>query len=224
MKFFVIEGIDGSGKSTQVKMLIQYLENRKISYQYLHFPRTESPVFGEMIARFLRGDFGPLHAVDPYLVALLYAGDRHDGAPMIRQWINDDKVVLLDRYVYSNIAFQCAKVENPEKRKLLRDWIMHLEFEYYGIPRPDLNLFLDVPFDFTVKNLTKNRDGKDREYLLGNRDIHEDSLDFQKRVREMYLWQVEENPDFRLIDCTAKTGGIKATAMIFEEIVNSLEL
>lgn len=224
MKFIVIEGIDGSGKSTQLRYLINYLEKEKKPYKYLHFPRIDAPVFGDLISRFLRGDFGSVSAVNPYLVALLYAGDRHDAAPMINQWINDGNLVILDRYVYSNIAFQCAKMDDAGHRKMLKDWILHLEYEYYKIPRPDLNLFLDVPFSFTSKNLSSTRKGNDRKYLNGKKDIHEDDLQFQQKVRDMYLWQVNENNDFKLINCSDRNGNMKIPEEIFMEIKNILNL
>ncbi len=224
MKFFVIEGIDGSGKSTQVKLLMQYLEGKTISFKYLHFPRTDAPVYGDLIARFLRGDFGSINDVDPYLVALLYAGDRQDAAPMIQRWMEEGFFVILDRYVYSNIAFQCAKLSDDTKRQALKDWIMHLEFDYNHIPKPDLSLFLDVPFDFTRNNLSAARKGDDRDYLLGGKDIHEDDLAFQQRVREMYLWQVKENRDFKLINCVDEQGGIKSPEEIFGEILGEIRI
>ena len=110
-----------------------------------------------------------INGVDPYLVALLYAGDRQDAASQIQRWMDDGNFVILDRYVYSNIAFQCAKISDDTKRRELKDWIMHLEFDYNHIPRPDLSLFLDVPFDFTRDNLSATREGVDRDYLLGGR-------------------------------------------------------
>jgi dTMP kinase len=208
MNFLVIEGIDGSGKSTQVKLLMKALEKNHKPYKYLHFPRTDAPVFGDLIARFLRGDLGSIESVNPYLVSLIYAGDRQDAAPLIRRWIDEGNLVVLDRYVYSNIAFQCAKIQDAEKRQALRKWILNLEFDYYRIPKPDLSLFLDVPFAFTQNNLSAARKGDDRDYLAGQKDIHEDDLSFQQKVREMYLWQAEENEDFFRIDCSNSKGGI----------------
>jgi dTMP kinase len=108
MKLLVIEGVDGAGKSTQIKMLQNFFTNMGFSNEYLHFPRTDAPYFGELIARFLRGEFGSLNEVDPYLVAMLYAGDRKDASEMISRWLDEGKIVLLDRYTYSNIAYQCA--------------------------------------------------------------------------------------------------------------------
>ena len=104
----VLEGLDGAGKSTQVRKLKEYLTQRCGELEYIHFPRYDAPVYGDLIARFLRGDFGDNDTVHPQLVALLFAEDRHGAAPLIREALEAGKTVLLDRYVYSNIAYQCA--------------------------------------------------------------------------------------------------------------------
>jgi dTMP kinase len=224
MKFLVIEGLDGSGKSTQIKRMMNYLEEREIPYRYLHFPRTSSPFFGEMIARFLRGDFGSAAEVDPYLVALLYAGDRKDASEEIRQWLEEGYLVLLDRYVYSNIAFQCAKIKEKASREKLRDWILELEYAHNRIPEPDMNILLDVPFAFTKSKLTKEREGRERDYLNGRDDIHEADLDFQNRVREVYLWQAGTCNDLRIVNCTGNDGQMRTPQEIFFDIKNLLNL
>ena len=149
MSLIVLEGLDGAGKSTQIDLLQQLLASRGLRYEYLHFPRFDAPIYGELIARFLRGELGAVDAVDPYVVALLYAGDRADAAPVIRRWLDEGKFVILDRYVYSNVAYQCAKIGDAASRERLRDWIVGLEYDYHKIPQPDVSLFLDVPFGFT---------------------------------------------------------------------------
>ena len=136
MKFVVIEGLDGSGKSTQVKNMLNYLEVNNIKYKYLHFPRTESPVYGELVSMFLRGDLGELNSVNPYLVALIYAGDRDNAKNEILEWLKNDYLVLVDRYVYSNIAFQCAKVQQETKQHELASWILKTEYDFYKIISP----------------------------------------------------------------------------------------
>ncbi len=215
MKLFVIEGVDGAGKSTQIKMLRNFFASRGYSCEYLHFPRTEAPYFGELIARFLRGEFGSLNEVDPYIVAMLYAGDRKDASEIITKWLNENKIVLLDRYTYSNIAYQCAKLHDIAAQDKLMNWILDLEFKHFGIPRPDLNIFLDVPFSFTENNLMNARTGNDREYLKGTRDIHEESMTFQKNVRNIYLRVAEKDKRLAVIDCSSAKGQMLTPDEIF---------
>jgi dTMP kinase len=206
MRFLVIEGLDGSGKSTQLKLLRKHLEQRGVKYKYLHFPRLEEGVFGTLVARFLRGEMGANDQVDPYLVALIFAGDRADASLQIREWMDRGNLVIVDRYVYSNIAFQCAKLDTREEQEKLRDWILEFEFGYNNLPRPDMNLYLNVPFDFTKKQLKNARSGDDRDYLKGERDIHEENLDFQEQVRQVYLSLQEHVDDLGIIDCMDKEG------------------
>ncbi len=224
MKFLVVEGVDGSGKSTQINLIRKYLETNRVLYKYLHFPRTEEGIYGDLVARFLRGDLGSIESVNPYLVALIYAGDRKDAAELISTWLKEGYLVLLDRYVYSNIAFQCAKIDDQNKRDELRKWILHLEYEYFCIPKPDLNILLDVPFSFTQMNLTRAREGADRDYLQGTRDIHEENLDFQRRVRDMYLWQAETTDDLKIIGCNSSDGKMRQPDEISQEIINTAGL
>jgi len=222
MKLFVIEGLDGSGKSTQLDLLKNFLRDRGYSYEYLHFPRTEAPYFGELIARFLRGEFGNLPDVDPYLVAILYAGDRRDASLRIRDWLDDGKVVLLDRYTYSNVAYQCAKIDDPSQQQRLMEWILNLEFKHFGIPRPDVNFFLDVPFEFTELKLSSLRSGDDRGYLNGNIDIHEKNLEFQKKVRGIYLKMSQSDQHLVTVNCCDQYGKMKSPREISELIISMI--
>ncbi len=223
--FIVLEGLDGAGKSTQIKRLTRFFEERGRECAYLHFPRFDAPVYGELIARFLRGEFGSASEVNPYLVALIYAGDRADAATMIRQWLDTGKVVILDRYVYSNVGYQCAKLEAGEERDRLMQWILELEFGYNHIPKPDLSLFLDVPFSFTERKLSEQREGEDRDYLQGSKDIHEASLTLQQRVREVYLSCAARDEALRVVDCSNAEGTMEHPDGIFariEELINPL--
>ena len=215
---FVIEGLDGAGKSTQVRKLKSHIEEKCGKLEYIHFPRYDAPVYGDLISRFLRGDFGELDAVHPQLVALLYAEDRHGAAPLMRESLEAGIPVLLDRYVYSNIAYQCAKIADPVQREALRAWIDATEYGDFDLPRPDLNLFLDVPIGFVEARLSAQRKGDDREYLGGSRDIHEADIVFQRRVREVYLRQCELDPHFRRIDCAAEDGTMLPPEPIFHKI------
>lgn len=214
----VLEGLDGAGKSTQVRMLREYLESVCPKVEYIHFPRYDAPVYGELISRFLRGDFGSIESVHPQLVALLFAEDRHSAAPAIKEALENGSTVLLDRYVYSNIAYQCAKLRSPREAESLRQWILDTEYGQFDLPRPDLNLFLDVPISFVERSLSAQRGGEDREYLHGGSDIHEASIDFQRRVRDFYHGQASKDPSFITVGCSDSDGQMLAAENIFSKI------
>ncbi len=216
--FIVLEGLDGAGKSTQIRLLRNLLSERGVASEYVHFPRFDAPVYGDLIARFLRGEFGGVDEVNPYLVALLYAGDRAEAGGMIRQWLQEGKAVILDRYVWSNVGYQCAKLAAGAERDRLAQWILDLEFGHNALPRPDVSLFLDVPFSFTERKLAEEREGDDRSYLQGARDIHEGALDLQRRVREVYLSMAGRDASLRVVDCGDPTGAMASPEVIFEKI------
>ena len=220
--FIVIEGLDGAGKSTQVSRLKEWLRQRG-DLEYIHFPRYDAPVYGELISRFLQGRFGTIDKVHPQLVALLFAEDRHGAAPQLREALAAGKTVLLDRYVYSNIAYQCAKLADPAEREELRRWILETEYGPFGLPRPDVNLYLDVPISFVESSLKGQREGGDRAYLDGGKDIHEADINFQKTVREMYLTQVREDPHFLRVDCSAADGTMLPPDEIFARVLQHVE-
>ena len=214
----VLEGLDGAGKSTQVKKLRTYLESLFGSLEYIHFPRYDAPVYGNLISRFLRGDFGSNETVHPQLVALLFAEDRHGAAPGMKQTLSNGGHVLLDRYVYSNIAYQCAKLANEEEAEALRDWIFNTEYGDFELPKPDLNIFLDVPIAFVESKLNSQRGGTDRDYLEGGQDIHEADIEFQKKVRAIYKRQCELDPKFIRIDCSDEYGQMLPPGAIFAKV------
>ena len=214
----VLEGLDGAGKSTQVKKLRTYLESLYGSLEYVHFPRYDAPVYGDLISRFLRGDFGSNESVHPQLVALLFAEDRHGAAPAMKETLAGGGVMLLDRYVYSNIAYQCAKLKDEQEAERLRDWIFNTEYGDFALPKPDLNIFLDVPISFVESKLKADRAGDDRDYLEGAQDIHEADIEFQKRVRAIYRKQCELDPKFIRIDCSDEYGMMLPPGAIFEKV------
>lgn len=222
----VIEGLDGAGKSTQVKLLKEYILSKKLDLNYIHFPRYESSLYGELIAKFLRGDFGAIEQVHPQLVALLFAEDRRDASVQIKDWLAKGCCVLLDRYVYSNIAYQCSKIASQAQADELREWIFNTEFNIFGIPRPDINIFLDVPISFVDKKLKESRiSDDDRDYLNGKADIHEADIKFQMGVRNIYLQQSVKDKNFIRVDCSDEHGNMLPQEQIFsriEQVVNDV--
>lgn len=219
----VLEGLDGAGKSTQVSRLKEYLESRCEKMEYIHFPRYDAPVYGELISKFLRGDFGDNDRVHPQLVALLFAEDRHGAAPRMKKALSEGATVLLDRYVYSNIAYQCAKLSDPSEIEELREWIINTEFGEFDLPRPDLNIYLDVPIGFVKDRLSSVRQGHDRDYLEGSKDIHESDLEFQKKVKSVYERQASLDSRFIRIDCSDADGRMLPPDEIAEKVRQTVD-
>jgi dTMP kinase len=221
-KLIALEGLDGAGKSTQIRLLLDYFKRKNIETHFVHFPRTaEKTVFGDLVAKFLRGEFGSLESVHPQLVALLFAEDRKDFAKTLKKWLKKpDSVVVMDRYVLSNIAFQGAKLKTEAEKIELSEWILDFEFSYNKIPKPDVSIYLDVPFDFVQHSLAHGREGEDRSYLNGKTDIHEADLGFQAAVKAEYdrmLYSGKMN--LKQIICTDATGKMEDAQKIHQQIV-----
>jgi dTMP kinase len=142
-KLIAIEGIDGSGKRTQVELLKDALRARGHKTFVTGFPIYDS-WFGKMVGKFLDGAFGPLEKVDPHFTALLYAGDRFEAKHQIVRALAAGKIVLADRYIGSNMAHQTARVAAPERAEFVK-WMEHLEYQIYGLPRESAVIYLRVP-------------------------------------------------------------------------------
>jgi dTMP kinase len=142
-RFISLEGIDGSGKLTQLDLLARELDARGLATFRISFPRYGS-FFGKLVGRYLNGEFGALDAVDPHFSALLYAGDRLEAKPEIEAALSSGKIVLADRYIGSNLAHQSARVP-PEQREEFLAWLKRLEYGLYALPGEDLVVYLRVP-------------------------------------------------------------------------------
>jgi len=222
-KFIAIEGLDGVGKSTQIKLLIDYLKKEGIKTKYVHFPRSSEGVFGNLISKFLRGEFGDVKNVHPQLVALLFAEDRNEFSEIISQWLNEGYFVIVDRYVLSNIAFQCAKIESNSKKSELRKWIYMFEYEYNKIPKPDLSVYLDVPISFMQQSLNVKRNGDERNYLKGKDDIHEKDIELQMAVKSEYEKLLKTGKNIKRIVCYNSKNEINPIEEIHEQVVTIIK-
>jgi len=221
-KFIAIEGLDGAGKSTQIKLLIDYFDSKNIETRFVHFPRVNQGVFGDLIAKFLRGEFGNVKDVHPQLVALLFAEDRKEFADTINEWLSTGYYVLVDRYVLSNIAFQCAKTEKETEKQSLQKWINHFEYDYNKIPKPDLTIYLDVPFSFTSNALIEKRGGDERSYLNGKDDIHEKDFSLQREVKKEYDKLIQIDKSISAIPCYDLNNAMKSKEEIHQLILTAL--
>jgi dTMP kinase len=180
-KLIAVEGIDGSGKRTQVDLLTLTLKSRGHSVYSTGFPQYDS-WFGKMVGEFLNGDFGSLENVDPHFSALLYAGDRFESKFKLEAALDNGQIVLVDRYIGSNLAHQTARVP-PSKRSEFLAWIEHLEYNIYGLPRESLILYLRVPPHEAQRLITLKAA---RSYTSAQKDLQEASFRHLQDAAEMY--------------------------------------
>ena len=211
-KLIVIEGIDGCGKSTQTRMLTEKFEKEGLKCKYIHFPMLEQGIYGKLIAQFLRGELGHPDIIDldydihPKLVALMYACERKEHSATIQKWLGEGYMVIADRYVYSNIAYQCTKFFYLWEKNRLQDWILDLEFNTNKLPRPDKTLFLDLPKKYIASKMLDERCGDDRDYTHGKKDIYEANASFQSDVYDEYMRLVNAMDDFVAVKCYGENG------------------
>jgi dTMP kinase len=217
-KFIVLEGIDGSGKRTQLEMLARVLEARKIAFTQISFPRYDG-FFGKMVAQFLNGDFGPLDSVDPHFSALLYAGDRLEAKPGIEADLAKGLIVLSDRYVGSNLAHQTARVPAKKRAEFL-EWLKQLEYQIYALPSEDLVIYLRVPAA-EAHRLVGQKGARD--YTKLRRDLLEADIRHLEAASEVYD-QLARQPNWVRIECfDAAAKALRAPEEIHKEILAAVE-
>lgn len=218
-KLIVVDGGDGSGKSTQAQLLVKYLKDKGFKVKYYDFPRYYSSFHGRLVGRFLAGEFGSLDSVSPYLASLAYALDRTSVKEEMEDWLDKGGIIVCNRYVTSNMAHQSAKL-SEEKREEFIKWIDELEYRQHKMPRPDLVIYLYVPWQIGLRLTAKKADV--RGYVKGF-DIAEKDLKHRQEAEKMYLYLAKAQKNWVKIDCV-KEGKILPIDKIHKrivEIVNS---
>ena len=210
-KLIVIEGTDGSGKSTQFRKLWEHLEADQVTFQHIVFPRYKEES-SALIRMYLGGQFGDKPSdVNAYTASAFFAVDRFASYKMDwGKWYEEGGVVLSDRYTTSNAVHQASK-EPEEKRSAFLKWLYEFEYDQLGLPCPDLVIYLDVPTDYTEKMMRKREADTNT-----SADIHEQDLQYLATCRRsgreaaaFYGWTV--------IDCV-KDGTMRSIEDIHEEI------
>ena len=210
-KLIVIEGTDGSGKSTQFAKLSAHLEQDKVAFKHLVFPRY-SEESSALIRMYLGGEFGTdPHAVNSYAASAFYAVDRYASYKQDwGKWYEDGGVIVSDRYTTSNAVHQASKEEGENQGKFLA-WLYDFEYNKLELPCPDLVIYLDVPTDFTEK-LLRTREASTNTHA----DIHEQDMQYLATCRRTgraaaayYGWTV--------VECV-RDGAMRSIEDIHEEI------
>ncbi|MBQ3434276.1 MAG: deoxynucleoside kinase, partial [Selenomonadaceae bacterium] len=206
-KLVVIEGSDGSGKATQTRKLYERLRDLEVNVRRVSFPNYESES-SALIKMYLRGDFGgDAEAVNPYAAAAFYAVDRFAGFVEWKKFYERGGLVLSDRYVGSNMAYQAAKFKKKTDRTKFLTWLDDLEYERFKLPRPDMTIFLDMPPAISAI-LRKER---------GREDIHENDADYMEKTYNAYK-EIAQRFDWNVVPCADKNFA-RSTTDIHENIL-----
>jgi len=219
-KIIVIEGTDSSGKATQAELLYEHLKKAGNNVIKLSFPDYESDS-SALIKMYLNGDFGKTaDSVSPEIASIFYASDRY--ASFKTKWQNfykkKDSIIVFDRYVTSNMVHQAAKIDDIPKKEEYLEWVYKLEYEIFGLPRPDKVIFLKMPPEKAAE-LMKNRPNKITNEQ--KKDIHESDIEYLKKCYENALF-VSQKYNWEEIDCV-ECGDIKSMEQIKYEIIEKLE-
>jgi len=217
-QFIVFEGIDGSGKRTQLELLVRALSKRGVPLERISFPRYDG-FFGRLVAQFLNGDFGTLEAVDPHLAAILYAGDRFEAKAKIEAILASGKTLLADRYIASNLAHQAARAPRQKRGAFVR-WIKRLEYEIYKLPAEDAVIYLRVPAEAAHAQIGAKGA---REYTKLSRDILESNLAHLADAAEVYD-SLARAPNWVQIECfDEKTGAMRPPDEIHADVLAAID-
>jgi len=187
--FIVIAGTDGSGKTVQTKKLVENLNKEGKDVETIEFPQYGHKSAG-LVEEYLNGKYGTSEEVGPYRASIFFACDRYDASFQIKQWLEQGKIVIANRYVSANMGHQAGKIKDKEERDKFLEWLEDLEFNIFGIPKPDLNILLYMPPEIGQELVDKKGH---REYVGGKkRDIHEADLNHLKNAAEAYKYCAEK--------------------------------
>lgn len=206
-KLIVIDGIDGSGKTTQVELLSKYLKENNISFEVVNFPKYES-FYGQLIKRYLEGEFGK--SVNSYLVAPIFAADRLLAKPLIENWLSEGKIIIANRYVSASKAHLGANLEENEKENFM-EWIDQLEYQTNNIPKPDITILLKIDPKTGQMNALKDQ----------LKDIHEESSSHEEKAAKIYLELSKAEENWKVVECM-EDGKLKSKETINKLLVEIL--
>lgn len=228
-KFFVLEGVDGSGKATQTKLLTQALLEKGYKVEKVDFPQY-GKVSAGLVENYLKGIYGSSENVGPYRASIFYACDRYDLSFRIGQWLEEGKIVIADRYVASNIGHQGGKLIAVKKKwEEYINWLYNLEYCIFNIPKPDCNFILKISPDLSMtmsNKITDKEKIRKRMLYLGDskkQDIHESDKKHLENTLKSYLAISKKFPkEYKVIECE-RNGQFLPIQTIHKEILSVIE-
>jgi dTMP kinase len=211
-KLIVFEGIDGSGKSTQSRLLSERLRAEGYKTASFDFPQYGTKSAG-LVEEYLAGKYGSAKEVGPYRASVFYASDRHDASFLIKKLLDEGRVVITDRYVGSNIGHQGGKIARAKERSKFFKWLYELEYEIFGIPKPVQSFLLNVGPGIAGR-LADNPERR----KIKKKDMHEADARHLLQAHRAYMSAAKQFPkDFTVINCV-KNGAILPPEVIHEKV------
>ena len=206
-KFFVLEGMDGSGKATQTNLLVNALKKKGYKIEKVDFPQYGKGS-AALLEMYLNGGYGTAEEIGPYRASIFYACDRYDASFRIRQWLAEGKIVISDRYIASNIGHQGGKIKNNKEWEKYINWLYDLEYNIFKIPKPDYTFILRISPELSMKmsNHIKSAEKRQKRILyLGNdkaKDIHEADREHLANTLNSYIRVSNKFPrEYRIVEC-----------------------
>lgn len=213
-KLIVIDGGDGAGKATQVSLLVQRLWAEGFPVETLDFPQYTQNHFGALLRECLDGKRGDFMALDPRITSTIFAADRFESKPRLEQWLKEGKVIVLDRYVSANMMHQGAKIDDEATLESFLSWLDYMEHHIFGIPRPDIILYLAVPY--TLRAKLKAEAVASGKHGVAT-DVAEKNIEHQAKTEERARTIVASKNNWHTISCV-ENGRIRTREAIHEDI------
>lgn len=222
-KLIVIDGTDGSGKATQVELLAKTLKNEGYKIKIVDFPEYYKNFFGAFVGHCLSEQYYNFINVHPKIASILYAADRWQSKEEMNKWLKEGYIIIANRYVSANQIHQGGKISDTRKRNNFIKWLNQMEYEEFGIPKPDITIYLSLPIEIVMR-LIKNRESSKmkRVYLKKNKDVHEADENFMKNSIKSALWLAKTQPNWSKINCLGK-GEILSRGEIHEMIYKEVK-
>ncbi len=214
-KLIVIEGLDGSGKSTQLELLEKNLMASGVDCKAVSFPNYDNPS-STLVKMYLGGEFGKKpNDVNAFAASVFYTVDRYAGFKADwGKYYNEGGTIVSGRYTTSNAVHQCSKLPKENWKEFL-DWLYDFEYNKIGIPKPDKVIFLDMPIEVSQKLLTKRYQGDENK-----KDIHESDTAYLENCRRAAVFTAEYS-SWEIIPCS-KNGEPRTIEEISKDVLASV--
>ncbi len=221
-KLIVIDGTDGSGKSTQIALLVNRFKKDGYKVKVVDFPEYYSNFFGKFIGHCLTEQYYNFVRVHPKIASVLYAADRFESKEKIEIWLKKGYIVIADRYVSANQIHQGGKISNVKKRQAFIKWLDEMEYKVFKIPRPDVVFYLNLSLPFILQLIKERNKETKRSYVGKKKDIVEGDIEYLTNSHKSAVWLAKTQPEFVQIECTAKSV-LRTREDIHEEVYKKVK-